>query len=399
MDVKSAFLNGNLNEEIYMEKPDGFRGNDNNVFKLNKAIYGLKQASRMWNEKFNNFMIKIGFIRCQSDRCLYVRDDNGLMCYVLLYVDDLLIICKDINRINTIKQLFSKQFEMTDIGEANTFLGMHIEQNLKNETICMSQQHYLKKVLQKFKMEECKTASTPIEKNLHLEKGDSNNCSSHPYRELMGCLTYATITTRPDLCASVNYFSSFQSCYGEQHFNYAKHILRYINGTIDLKMIYRKNSEAEILIGYSDADWGGDKNDRKSISGYVFKVFGNTVSWASRKQATISQSSTEAEYIALAQAINEAKWIKSLLNELGVLINKPITMYEDNQSCIKIAEEPREHKRMKHIDIKYCFIRDEISNDEIQVKYKSTQEQTADIMTKGLGKILFLKHRENLNLV
>lgn len=155
---------------------------------------------------------------------------------------------------------------------------MHIEQDLKNEKICMSQRHYLKRVLKKFKMEECKAASTPIEKNLHLEKGDSNNCSNHPYRELMGCLTYATITTRPDLCAAVNYFISFQSCYSEQHFNYAKHILRYINGTIDMKMIYGKNPEAEILVGYSDADWGGDKNDRKSISGYVFKVFGNTVS-------------------------------------------------------------------------------------------------------------------------
>lgn len=165
-----------------------------------------------------------------------------------------------------------------------------------------------------------------------------------------------------------------------------------------MKMIYRMHDNAAALVGYSDADWGGDHNDRKSTSGYVFEVFGNVVNWGSRKQTTVSQSSTEAEYIALAQAVNEAKWIKSILNEIGIKINVPIVIYEDNQSVIRIAEEPREHKRMKHIDIKYCFIRDEIEKDVVKIIYKPTEEQTADIMTKGLGRILFLKHRNNLNL-
>lgn len=398
MDVKSAFLNGNLREEIYMHRPEGFK-NDNLVLKLNKAIYGLKRASRMWNESFNNFMRRIGFGRCASDRCLYTKNENGIYTYIILYVDDLLIIGQNMEKISEIKKSLSKQFEMTDIGKVDTFLGMCIQQDVSSATINMSQKHYLKNVLRKFNMGDCKPASVPIQKGLQLNKNEDDECSKQPYRELMGCLTYATITARPDLCAAVNYFSGFQSNFNDEHFTHAKHILRYVHGTINLEMVYRKNNNADILVGYSDADWGGDHNDRKSTSGYVFEVFGNVVSWSSRKQATISQSSTEAEYIALAQAINEATWIKSVLFEMGIKIENPVTIYEDNQACIKIAEEPREHKRMKHIDIKYCFIRDEIANGHMRIKYKPTTEQTADIMTKGLAKGLFIKHRNNLNLI
>lgn len=356
MDVKCAFLNGELTEDIYMEPPEGFKSG-NKVCKLNKAIYGLKQASRAWNEKFNEFMIQIGFKRCESDRCLYVKKQNGVMCYVLLYVDDTLIFCSDIKVINAVKQLLAKKFEMTDVGPVNSFLGMHIEQDMANGTITMNQSQYLENVLDKFDMKNCKARSTPMEKNLHIEKGDSKNCSNHPYRELIGCLTYATVTTRPDLCAATGYFSRFQSGFDDRHFNHAKHILRYLRGTVDLKMVYKKQEDAAVLVGYSDSDWGGDKNDSKSTSGYVFKIFGNTVSWASRKQTTVSLSSTEAEYVALTEAICEAKWIQKLLKELGINCNEPVVIYEDNQSCISIANDSKESKRMKHLDIKYNFIR------------------------------------------
>lgn len=198
------------------------------------------------------------------------------------------------------------------------------------------------------------------------------------------------ITTRPDLCAATGYFSRFQSCFDETHYAHAKHILRYIHGTTDLKLLYQKQESAEVLVGYADADWGGDKNDRKSTSGYVFKVFGNTVSWASRKQDTVSLSSTEAEYVAWTQAICEAKWIHKLLNELGINCNGPISIFEDNQSCIRIIEESHELKRIKHINIKYNFIREAILNNEIKIEYISSNEQVADIMTKGLGRNLFL---------
>lgn len=397
MDVKSAFLNGDLNEEIYMIQPEGFaRGKQ--VCKLNKAIYGLKQASRMWNEKFHQFITRIGFKRCASDYCLYTKFENDIRCFILLYVDDLLIVCDDLTMINVVKSLLAKEFEMTDIGNADTFLGMHIQHDRENGTIQLSQTQYLKNVVRKFGMEESKSISTPIEKGLHLSMNGMTENANVPYRELIGCLTYATLTTRPDLCAATNYFSRFQNCYTHEHFTHAKRVLRYIRNTVDLKLIFRRDKQAQTLVGYADSDWAGDKNDSKSTSGYVFKLFGNTVTWGTHKQNTVSQSSTEAEYVALAEAFNEAEWIKQLITELGIYIKSAIIIHEDNQSTIKVAQEPRCHKRMKHVAVKYNFVRDTVNKGIIQLKYIPTSEQTADIMTKGLGRIQFAKLRDHLNL-
>lgn len=398
MDVKSAFLNGELSETIYMQLPDGF-GQQSKVCKLNKALYGLKQASRAWNEKFNKFMIRIGFKRSESDQCLYIKEHDGVKCFVLLYVDDTLIFCSNLKVMAAIKKLFSSEFEMTDMGVAGSFLGMQIERDIQRGTIALSQSQYLEKVLRKFQMQECKPKSTPMEKGLHLDLGEKGRCSNHPYRELIGCLTYAAVTTRPDLCASVGYFSRYQSCFNEQHFNHAKNILRYIRGTIDMKLVYTKNQRADTLVGYSDSDWAGDRNDSKSTSGYVFKLYGNTISWASRKQPTVSKSSTEAEYIALTEAFSECEWIKKLLVDLMVKFEETVAIYEDNTSCIKIAEEPREYKRMKHLDVKYMFVRDFVQKKKYNLVQISSENQLADIMTKALGRILFVKHRTNMNLV
>lgn len=397
MDVKGAFLNGNLNEEIYMLQPEGF-AKDKRVCKLNKSIYGLKQASRVWNERFNKFMLRIGFSRCASDYCLYIKIEGNIRCYILLYVDDLLIVGDDLNVILTIKRLLAREFEMTDIGPADTFLGMHIEHDRNNGIIRLNQKQYLKNVLRKFGMIDCKSATTPIEKGLQLEN-EKQIDGSVPYRELIGCLTYATMTTRPDLCASTNYFSRFQSCFTDEHFTHAKRALRYIQGTLDLKLEFRKDKNTEVLVGFADSDWAGDVNDRKSTSGYIFKLFGNLITWSTHKQAVISQSSTEAEYAALVEAMNELEWIKELLREVNITPNEPTTIYEDNTSCIKAAEKPKNHKRMKHVAVKYHLVRDTIEKGLVQLKYIPTGEQSADIMTKGLGKVQFIKLRSHLNLV
>lgn len=164
-------------------------------------------------------------------------------------------------------------------------------------------------------------------------------------------------------------------------------------------MVYKRQKDAELLIGFADADWAGDKNDRKSVSGSVFMVFGNTVSWWSRKQASISLSSTEAEYVSLAEGICEVKWMKGLFKEIGLSCKQPITIFEDNQSCKKIAEEPRDRKKLKHIDVKYKFVQKAVEDDEIKLLYKQSNQQTADIMTKAIGRVLFEKHRQSLNLI
>lgn len=180
--------------------------------------------------------------------------ENGITCYTLLYVDDVLIFCNDEQKIRVIKKLFMNQFEMTDIGKADTFLGMHIEQTIEDGEIIISQKQYLENVLNKFGMDDCKGVNTPMDAGLNLEKGNPNNLPNVPYRELMGCLTYATLTTRPDLCAATIYFSRFQSCYTVEHFTHAKRILRYIKQTLNIKMVYQKSLDAELIVGYTDAD-------------------------------------------------------------------------------------------------------------------------------------------------
>lgn len=398
MDVKCAFLNGDLKEDIYMVQPDGFAKDNTKVCKLRKSLYGLKQASRMWNERFHEFVVRIGFKRCKSDQCLYVQRIDGDLCILLLYVDDLVLVSNNMQMINRIKSSLAAEFEMTDVGEVNYFLGIYIERDTEKKVIELSQSQYMNNMLKKFAMENCKTASTPMDKNLHLERAHLDDITNEPYRQLIGCLMYSTQTTRPDLCASVGYFSRFQGNASDVHYTGAKRILRYIKGTADSKLVYQHQPTSSILVGFADSDWGGDKNDGKSTSGFVFKVFGNTVSWLSQKQPTVSLSSTEAEYLALAKGICEAKWLRTLLVEIGFDIKEPTIIHEDNQSCIKIAESSGEHKRMKHINVKYNFIREAIENGEIRLKYLQSNEQIADIMTKGLGKILFEKHKKNLGL-
>jgi hypothetical protein len=203
--------------------------------------------------------------------------------------------------------------------------------------------------------------------------------------------------SRPDIFVAVNFYSKFQNSPSNEHFLGLKRILRYLKGTIDFKLVYTKENEKETLTGYADADFANDVDDRKSISGYIFKLFGNTVSWSTKKQATISLSSTEAELIAMCHAAKEGIWISNLLSEIGIEC-KPFLLREDNIPCIKIAEEPREHQRLKHLDIKYLFVRDLIKEGKMKIKYLESSDQPADMMTKPLGRVLLEKHSKFIGL-
>lgn len=397
MDVKTAFLNGNLREEIYMRQPEGFE-NGNLVCKLNKSLYGLKQASRMWNERFHQCVTNLGFKRSEYDYCLYSKGHDELKIYLLLYVDDLVLVGSCVREIERIKLLMSKEFEMKDMNELKNFLGICIERDMSKGTLHFHQKPYLMNVLKRFGMENCNGIGTPMERQLKLPKSNENVTTTMPYRELIGCLMYAMITSRPDISAAVNYFSQFQSCATDEHWKHLKRILRYLKRTLDLKLVYERDNDGDTLVGYAGADWANDVNDRKSVSGHVFQVYGSTVSWMTRKQSTVSLSSTEAEFIALSTAACEAIWIGGVLRELNVELIEPITMYEDNQACIHIAEEPREHRRMKHIDVKFNHIRELIVQQQIKVKYMPTKEQLADIMTKGVVAILFNYLRAKLGM-
>lgn len=399
MDVKSAFLNGSISEEIYMTQPEGHEKGKNLVCKLNKSLYGLKQASRAWNERFHSFVERLGFRRSTSDQCLYVKGTGQNQVFLVLYVDDVLLIGRHLKLVEVVKKCLSTEFEMTDVGEVNCFLGMKIERNVEKRELRISQRSFLEGLLKRFNMSDCKPISTPMECRLRLKKGEESMRTDKPYRELVGCLMYVTLTSRPDLCAAVNYFSQFQSCPTEEHWVHLKRILRYVRGTIDLGLVFRGDDKSPAMEAYSDADWANDLVDRRSLTGSVFRVHGCTVSWLTRKQPTVSLSSTEAELIALCVTVCHGIWMTRLLKELGVKFEEPIIYYEDNQSTIRVVEDERDVGRLKHIDVKFRFVRELIQRGQVAVQYVPSANQLADVMTKGLPSKAFLQHRTNLGLV
>lgn len=277
MDVRSAFLNGQITEEIYMMPPEGYEQRKGLVCRLNRALYGLKQASRAWNLRFDQLMQDLGFRRSVNDPCLYVKGSSDSLVIVILYVDDILVVSRSLSLVEELKRRFVNEFEMTDAGEVRSFLGMKVERDVEKRILRISQRVFLESLLRRFNMQDCKPVSTPIECQLRLQRGKQAEQTDKPYRELVGCLMYVALTSRPDLCAAVNYFSQFQSCPNEGHWVHLKRLLRYVRGTLDLGLVYRGGDNTSVLEAYADADWANDIVDRKSLSGFVFRIHGGTV--------------------------------------------------------------------------------------------------------------------------
>lgn len=400
MDVKTAFLNGELHEEIYMMIPEGVKAKENHVCKLNKALYGLKQAARCWFQHFDTLIKELGFESSSVDRCLYILDKGNISenIYLLLYVDDIIIVTYKIDILNKFKHYLQKQFSMTDLEEIKMFLGIRV--NRINNIITLDQTNYLEGVLSKFNMTECNPINTPLPTKLDYVALNKDEFYDAPCKNLIGCLMYAMLCTRPDLCMAVNILSRYQTKNNKELWQNLKRILRYIKGSINLKLVYKRNDFKNILYGYVDADWANDQLDRKSTTGYIFKLFDqNTICWNTKRQNSVATSSTEAEYMALYEGIKEACWLKSLLNSIKLEILNPIIIFEDNNGCIAIANNPTDHKRSKHIDVKYHFSRDKIAQKEIMLKYISTDKQLADPFTKPLPAIQFQKLRNEFNLI
>lgn len=398
LDVKTAFLNGFIDEELFMHQPEGFsdKHNPEYVCKLKKSLYGLKQAPRKWNERFNNFLLKIKFLRSTNDYCLYIKINENSRIFLVVFVDDIILASNSTDEIEDLKSKLKTEFEMEDLGDLKYFLGISVERNKECGTLKLDQKGYIQKLLTAFSMEDSNDATTPMEVNLRLQK-EGQSSQNIPYRQLVGSLMYLMLATRPDICFPLNYLSQFQNCYSEEHWIHLKRILKYLKCTLNLQLTF-SNSDNGLLKGYADADWANDVSDRKSVTGYIFKLFDNTVSWCTRKQQCVTLSSTEAEYVALSSAVCEALWLRKLLNDLHIeLLITPI--FEDNISCINIAKDPVYHKRSKHIDVKFHHIRENIEKKLINLQYIKTEQQQADILTKSLPKQKFQFLRAELKLL
>lgn len=394
MDVKSAFLYGILESPIYMEVPKGVSAKNlsNKICKLKKALYGLRDAPKCWNDMFNNVIVKLGFKRSKKDPCLYISE--GI--YLLLYVDDLLIFSKSCEKLENLKENLLKNFKMTEVKNNRlTFLGLEI--TLFENRLIISQKNLIEKILKRFDMTNCKTRDIPIPSKLYLSGVNNEFNEELPYRELIGCLMYIMLGSRPDLCYAISYFSRFQNSYNSEHWRNLKNVLKYLNKTKDYGLEYVKSNIEECMIhAYVDSDFANDPVDRKSVTGCIVKLNKNAIFWQSKKQNIVAMSSTEAEYVALSTCIMETFFLSHIIAEMK---NEKfcITVYEDNQSCIKMSST-LETKRSKHIDTKYHFVRDCVLKKEVKLKYIESSKQLADLCTKPLDRIKFGYFCKMLNL-
>ena len=283
VDVTTAFLNGNLEEEVYMAQPEGFvsKGNEHLVCKLKKSIYGLKQSPRCWNTALDTYLKKIGFTQSKSDPCIYYRETGGEMFYMGVYVDDIVLAGKTDGQLQDVKSALSKEYEIKDMGKLHYFLGMSVVQDEECKSIWIGQPAYTTNLLTKYGMQDCKAVSTPVESGTKLKvASETDECVDQQlYQSAVGSLMYLSVSTRPDITYAVSNVARFSVKPTKEHWNAVKRIMRYLKGTTSLGITYTSDGSNDLeLIGYSDADWGGDINDRKSTSGYIFKISGGAVS-------------------------------------------------------------------------------------------------------------------------
>lgn len=286
---------------------------------------------------------------------------------------------------------------MKKLSEAYNFLGIRILRNFEDKIITIDQISAIENLVKKYNLENCKNFKTPIEKNLNLERNcDENIKTNLPYKELLGSLMYIMMSSRPDICFSVSYFGKFQDCATDEHFKHLLRVLKYLKSTIDYKLHFCCFDND--LVGYTDADWANDTTDRKSVSGYCFKLFNNLISWSSKKQSLVTLSSTESEFVAVCVASCELLYIKNLLSDLEIDLLLPIVLFEDNQSTIKLLQNFENNCRCKHIDVKLHFVLDLVNKGIVKIDYVCTSEQIADIFTKSLSYEKFSYFVRLLNL-
>ena len=409
MDVKTAFLNGDLEEEVYMDQPEGFvvTGKENLVCKLRKSIYGLKQASRQWYIKFNDTITSYGFVEIIVDRCIYIKISGSKFVILFLYVDDILLVANDMSMLHDVKKYLSKNFEMKDMGEASYVIGIEIFRDRSQGLLSLSQEGYINKILKRYKMEKCSAGITPIQKG---DKFSKMQCPKNelerkemeriPYASVVGSLNYVQTCTRPDINFAVGMLGRYQSNPGMDHWKAAKKVLRYLQGTKENMLTYRRSDQLEV-IGYSDSDYAGCVDSRKSTFGYLFLLAGGAISWKSGKQSVIATSTMEAEFVACFEATIHALWLRNFISGLRIVdtIAKPLRIYCDNSAAVFFSKNDKYSKGAKHMELKYLSVKEEVQKQRVSFEHIRTDMMVADPLTKGLPPKAFNGHVERMGII
>ena len=389
MDVKSAFLNGTLEEEVYVKQPPGFVNEKypHWVYRLDKAVYGLKQAPRAWYDTLTKHLLENGFVRGAIDSTLFILHEKGNILLVQIYVDDIIFGSTDEKMCKKFSKIMSSEYEMSLMGELTFFLGLQIKQS--SDGIFINQEKYVRDLLRKYQLDSTPSKNTPISAPLNLDSDPTGkSVNSTVYRGMVGSLMYLT-ASRPDIMFATCLCARFQSDPKESHMHAVKRIFRYLKSCPSLGLWYPRGSGLD-LMGYSDSDHAGCKIDRKSTTGGCHFLGGKLVSWTSKKQTSVSISTAEAEYISAASCCAQILWIKNQMLDYGVKFTKT-PIFCDNTSAIAISHNPVMHSKTKHIDIRYHFIRDHVMKNDIEIHFIPTDKQLADVFTKPLDEKTF-KH-------
>jgi hypothetical protein len=412
MDVKTAYLNGELDVPIYMRQPEGLELIDqtcptNHVCLLIKSLYGLKQSGRQWHTKINHTLISSGFKPLHADRCVYVKRKSDSIVIILLYVDDLLVTSSKPSEMISVKRKLQQQYEMEDMGEVTFILGIDIKRDRAIRSISIGQSAYLNMLLQRHGMADCNSTSTPMDPAAaHDMMAGPDGYQATPtltrdYQSIIGGLMFAAICTRPDIAFAVNRLARYCANPTDAHYSAAKRVLRYLKGTVSYSIHYTGTADTHPqLVGYCDADWAQDKdNKRKSTSGYIFIMCGGAISWQSKKQSSVALSSTQAELMAITSSTKELLWFRHHLGGIGLNRAQPTILFIDSQCAIDIANNSKISDRSKHIEVQHFFIREHIEAGTVKLQHIASNEQTADTMTKPLHRVTFKRCAEMLGLV
>ncbi|KAE8212989.1 hypothetical protein CF319_g9212, partial [Tilletia indica] len=385
MDVKTAYLNGELDVDIFMKQPPGYDDGTGRVCRLLRTLYGLKQSGRYWYHKLRDRLLDAQFQQLKSEPCLFFKKTEKGPIIILVYVDDVAIAAPTEEMVSEIKNQFTSWFKMTDNGPLTSMLGIRIHRSKCGRVATMNQTGYIDQVLQRYGMQDCKPASTPMaeaSKDMGPREGSTATKEErHHYAALIGCLLWLAQGTRMDVAFQVGKLARFMANPSEEHLAAAKRVLRYLAGTRELGLRFR-HSEVAQLVGYSDSDHGADTSTRRSVSGYVFYLYGNPVTWRSKLQDTVSISSTEAEYVALSEATREAIWAIQLLDELQLKEGGSVELFTDNTGAEALARNPQSHQRTKHIRIHHHLVRECNEQGIIKVQRVHTDDNPADLLTK-----------------
>ena len=406
LDVKTAYLNGPLDEEIYLKPPDGFC-NPSTFWRLRKGLYGLRQAGHQWYYTLHDAYIALGFKRSESDWCTYTRSTPSGFSMSATSVDDIILVSDTKTESDNAAREINEKYTTTDCGDAEWLLGCRITRCRSKRLLMIDQSQFTTSILREFGMENCNPAVTPCFKTrLTYEMcpktdAERDEVASLPFRTIVGKCMYLATCTRPDIAYAVRELTRFMSNYGKAHFTAAKHLLRYLQGTRYRGIIYGglENSipSTPTFRCFADADWAS-ADSRKSVSGYVILSGGGPIAWSSKQQSIIALSSCEAEYVACTHSARQISWLRSLLSEIGFPQSEPTLLFCDNQGTVACTHDPHSHSRMKHMDIRIHYIRDCVNRGVICIKHVPGIQNSADLFTKPLEKVIHQKWLTMLRL-